>query len=278
LVSHFQTLLAGLAPVLVILAVLWKGDALLSPADRETLFRQMSQAASSAPDRPALESSLRAVLERHYSVRFGVFNLVSNVAAFTLASMLVVLAFFLIKRPAALQLGMWKQFLLQGFPVTFTVNLVAALNYASFFRSLPRRSLVSDLLLMLGEAIMRIALFTVLTALSFVAWAMTGGAFSGSPEVALESVAVTLWFGVTFQGLAGVYLYSLVFSSFPFFVLFFIRFMALSPRLRTTMSGLLHSPLLSGRPIRIAAIFFAVSVSLIMGSTLIVLGAITGSG
>ncbi len=267
-------LIVGLAPALLIVVVMWKGDSFLPPASRASLFAQLGEAARE-PDRAVLTASLQALVERYYSLRYGVLNVLLNVATFTLAAMLIMLAFFLLKRPAALQPAMWRQFFLQGFPVTYLVNVAAALAYAEFLRSMPGGSALHNLLVLVGDAVVRIALFAVLTALSFVIWAGVAGAFGGSPRVALASVAVTLWYGIRFEGLAGVYLYSLVFSSFPFFVLCFIRLMAASPRLRGLLSGLLSTPLLNGFPIRVASIFFAVAACLVISATLLLVGLLT---
>lgn len=166
---------------------------------------------------------LRRAVARCYSLRHGVLGLLGNVAAITLATILVVLVVFLLKRPGALQLGMWRQIFLQGFPVTLLVNFAAGAFYAEHFARLSVGNAMRSLMILLGEFFVRGTLFVLLTAVSLMSWALLLGAFGGDPDAALASVAVTLRYGLRFDGLAGVYIYSMVLAAFPFLALFVIR-------------------------------------------------------
>jgi hypothetical protein len=179
----------------------------------------------SEPDEPitAPVGALRAVVERCYPLDNGLLGLITAVAAITLLTQFAVLAVFLLKRPAALQAAMWGQIFLQGFPVTLLVNLAAGAFYAEYFAPLSASRAPRILMILIGEFAVRAILFTLLTAVSLMSWALLNGAFGGDPDVALRSVGITLHYGLRFEGLAGVYLYSMVLAAFPFLSLLILR-------------------------------------------------------
>jgi hypothetical protein len=243
----------------------------LSAKRRPSLFRQISALVRES-DPADVYRTVGSFIERCYSLRCGTVDLLLNVAVFTLVSMCAVLALFLLRRPGALQVRMWGQFLLHGFPVAFLVNIIAALFYSGALARLSSGSTRRNLLVLLADALARMLLFTTLLALSFVMWALLHGAFAGSPSTALDAVAPSLRYGIVFQSLTGVYLYAMLLNAFPFFALFMLPIIAVNARLQSWLPALLR-----GRPIITAAAFFALWAGLTLSASYLLLGVISTS-
>lgn len=134
-------------------------------------------------------------------------------------TLLPCLMIFLLRRPSALQGGMWAQVTLHGFPVVLLVNLSMARYYARHLDRFLASEPAGHLLALLGDAAARLLLAMLLTALSFLLWTALKGAFAGNPASALAAVADSFRFGIRFESLTGVYLYAIGLGAFPVFAL-----------------------------------------------------------
>ncbi|PHQ80603.1 MAG: hypothetical protein COB65_11070 [Thalassobium sp.] len=109
-----------------------------------------------------------------------------------------------------------RQVVTNGLPVVFVTNYVSFFIYAVLtdrygVGKVPVRLILSDLPL-------RVALFLVLHALTYVLSAQWYGSFGGSKSVALGVVAPTLVRSALFANLSGVYFYAVVLSALPLYL------------------------------------------------------------
>ncbi|MEO0423035.1 MAG: hypothetical protein AAF184_11900 [Pseudomonadota bacterium] len=146
-------------------------------------------------------------------------RLIIRISAMSAATLLPCLAVFLMRRPSALQSGMWAQVALHGFPIVLLVNLAVARYYAQHLDRFLGSEPLGHFLFLLGDAAARLLLTMLLTAVSFLLWTAVKGAFAGNPASALGAVAGSFRFGIRFESLTGVYLYAIGLGAFPVFAL-----------------------------------------------------------
>lgn len=109
-----------------------------------------------------------------------------------------------------------RQVLTNGVPVVFAVNYAGFFLYA--WMNARRPGGQSRVLFLLTDLPLRVILFIVLHAITYVFSADWFGSFGGSRLTALRVVAPTLARSALFENLSGVYLYATLVSALPLYV------------------------------------------------------------
>ncbi len=229
-------------------------------------------------DEAVVFGAVRDACEHLYLSPTGAVHVLRNMLWVTVATLLPCLALFLLRRPSALQSGMWAQVALHGMPVVLLVNLAMAHFYGVFLTRLLSGSQWRHLLWLLSDALARVLLTVLLTALSFLLWAKLKGAFAGSASSALGAVTSSFRYGIRFESLTGVYLYSVGLGALPVFALGFLPILARNTVCRALTAALASLLQALHRPAVATLLWFCLASAAILAALHGLLGAVERPG
>ena len=259
LVTIFQS---GVLPTLVVGTVLWNSDKTISAAGAIILYKAIKGTAED-PSQSEVKKFIDAFLNKYFSLENGPITFTWNVLLLTMASLVFMLSIYTWNTPGLsgqlLSRGFLAQFFGNGFVVTFLVNCCIFMFYPFFSDQIAAGSPVRNLIIFFLDVMAKVALFTFLTAITYVLFAIVNGAFGGDPLLAISRVPITLFGAARFENLTAVYLYSVTISSFPIFVVILIKLMLIHPRLSRTIRSLLFWLPFETKPLRAISIVFALS-------------------
>ncbi len=268
LADALSFLTGSTAVILAVVTALFNADTLISKRGRELIQKLIDQSIQS-PERSEIRSALAELLRSYFGKDTPAWHFFATVAGFTLASLAVVLVAYLFKTPGfytqltsnwTALLEFAKQFLLNGFIVTFVVNYVAFSAYALVLRRFAELSLATGLLTLVGDVVVKILLFILVTGLTYLAFATAFGSFGGDVRGALDAVIPTIEPALRFENLTGVYLYSVTMSSLPIFLVVVIGLLAASPRLKKLVVRLIFWLPFEDKPVRFMAVVLGIFI------------------
>ncbi|MDJ0780198.1 MAG: hypothetical protein QNJ85_20200 [Gammaproteobacteria bacterium] len=231
---------------------------------------------TSEPSNPGISKKIRDHLELYFSPgRSGFLRFTTNVVAFTLCSMLILLTVYVFKTPGMSSVvgsaGFLKQFFGSGFVVTFLVNFFVFLAYPHVIRFMSAGSFARFVLVLAADILSKAILFCVLTAAMYLVFAVKHGAFQGDPDLAIRVIPDTLEYAIKWQSVTAVYLYSVILGSFPVFWVALVTMTATYPGVVKTITGPLSrlpfepKPLLAiSATFAIYAVIFCAAISLVI--------------
>jgi hypothetical protein len=253
-------LTSGMGQIGVVILAFWKADDLLSEAGRKQIFEALQGNTRSS-------FAAVSIMERYFSAALPAALFLWNTLVFTVAAVLVLLLFYISITP-----GLWGsllhdpyarfQFLRQVFGNGLVVVFVA--NYIGFtvFAKFHRESRWPPLAVLALDIALRLVIFTLTTAATYVIFAEVGGAFRGDDWMALQAVLPTLRGAATFQNLTGVYLYACAISSLPLFVAACIDVMQRNAAVANAIRSFFFFLPFKDRPMRSVAFVLGVFVAL----------------
>jgi hypothetical protein len=258
--SVWNLVQSGVVPAALLGLSLWNSDKVISEDGAKTLYREIEGAAKN-PGGSRIAEVLEAFLRHHFSVDHGILRFLRNVLLLTLLSLFAFLAVYTYTTKGLVQqlltTGFLRQFFGNGFVVTFLVNTIVLLTYPLVIAWFARDSLRRNLFLLLLDLIFKVALFFFLTAITYMFFASAYGAFGDDVMNALRAVPRTIGNAIQFRNLTSVYLYSLLLSSFPVFVVMLLKLMAREPKFARAVRGLLFWLPFKSKPLRAASAVFA---------------------
>ena len=262
--TAFESTLAlvqtAVAPAILVGVALWNSDKVISEDGAKRLYGKIEQTSDNPSESP-ISAVIESFLNRYFSFNDGPWKFLVNVALLTTVSLLFFLAIYTYRTIGLFdQLftrGFIRQFLGNGFVVTFIVNAFALFSYRFMVRLLVTGSIAVNLWIVLIDLILKILLFIVATGFTYVVLASVGDAFNGDWLAALHAVPITISQAIRFRNLTSVYMYSLVMSSFPIFVVIMIKILALEPRAAKMFAGLLYWLPFKFKPLRAISTVFA---------------------
>lgn len=259
--AHLPTLLqTALTPAVLIGVTLWNSDKALSEAGAKALYQAIEHTAQDPKNSQATQA-LESFLDQYFSSNNGWFTFLASVFLLTTISLVIVLAVYTYRMSGLFVQLMTSGFVLQfignGFVVTFIVNYFILSQYRHLLGSFVADSTARNLSLVLLDLVTKVVLFIVLTALTYALFASLGNAFHGDVLSALGSVPITIREAILFRNLTSVYIYSLILSSFPIFVVVIVKLMIAGPNFSTFVRRILFWLPLKDKPIRVATCVFA---------------------
>jgi hypothetical protein len=255
----------ALTPAVLIGVTLWNSDKALSEAGAKALYQAIEHTTQN-PRNSEVARALESFLDQFFSPRKGWATFLASVLVLTVVSLLIVLAVYTYRMSGLfdqlLTRGFLVQFIGNGLVVTFVVNCVVFSQYRHLLASFAADSTARNLGLVLLDLLAKAVLFIVLTALTYVLLATLGSAFRGDALAALGAVPITVREAVLFRNLTSVYIYSLILSSFPIFVVIVVKLMIASPAFSAFVQRLFFWLPLKDKPLRLATCAFAVFTGL----------------
>lgn len=255
---------AAMAPAMLVLLV-YNADKLLSTQASKDLAAQITNTAAE----PALSKgtlALEEFLREKFPSGKDRKKFWLNVLALTAISLTVLLAVYTSRTSGLLQQLFTKGFILQflgvGVVTTLLVNAFAFSQYPNLLASFASQSVARNVLWLLADLAAKAILFLALTAIMYMVFAKTRGAFGGDLASALQAVPRTVHLAIRFENLTAVYVYSLVLSSFPLQLAILVKLMIVHPRLAVAAQKLLYFLPLAEKPFRGAAVVLALFASL----------------
>jgi hypothetical protein len=261
-------LTSGVAVALVVGAVFWKADDLISSEGRAKISAAMSGLVDADPD--ATRSHIQQFLSEFLPPPPRTAIYARNVAIISLAALVAVGAVYFSRVG-----GFWLQFTVgadnawnfifqlvgDGFLKVFLVNYIALLPHRFYVAQLPRAGLVTCFGLLALDVLFRLVLFFIVSAAIWYLFVQFGGSFGGDYGAALRSLPETFAYAARFADLTGVYLYASALSSLPLFLAVFLRMSTAAPWLSKTIATVFFWLPLRDKPIRLASIGLATCLS-----------------
>lgn len=240
---------------------LWKADVWISDAGAKRLYGAISRAVTTPQD-SEIRTTLESLLDHYFSLENGWPKFLKNVLVLTLTSLIFLLGVYVAKTPdlaeQLLTKGFLRQFFGNGFVVTFVVNCFLFSQYKRFIQSFVSDSVLHNIALIGLDIVLKAIMFIVLTLFTYFVFALTSDAFGANIRAVPKVAATTILHAVRFQNLTSVYLYSLVLSSFPIFVIVLTKLMLLSPGFAKVIQAIFFWLPFEGKPLRAIAVVFSV--------------------
>ncbi len=260
----------SLMPVILLVGFFWGADKLISEKGAKRLYAYIKDAVSNT-EKSRIFLDLKDYLDKNYSLTSGLFNVFRNVLIFTIISMMVTFSVYAAIQPSILDVlftsGFLKQFLGSGLLIVLLTNLAAVALYPITVNGLLSDSPWKSVGYLLGEAVIKVLVFLVVTLLTWSYFAYVEGAFGGGgAKAALEAIPPTLRLALSFNNLTSVYLYSVALSSFPFFIISLLRLMSKYPMLARSAETTLFWLPLENKPIRVASLTAGMSTFMLCSS------------
>ena len=249
------------AVVAIIIFVFWKADDLISKSGRELLEKLINETIDD-PGKSELRKELIEFLKHYFSLRLPAHKFIVNVALLTSASVAILVCIYMMRTSGfftqlssdtyARQL-FFTQLIFNGLVVTYIINHIAFSFYSPVIERVDTLATMGSIIVVVGDVLLKIVLFAVVTAASYIAFA-SYGSFGGSMTAAVHAVLPTIISGLHFENLTGGYLYAVAFSSLPIFLICLINLLIANP----TMSGLVRRLFFwlpfEGKPMRSLAV------------------------
>jgi hypothetical protein len=265
--DYMKSLVASATAPALFVGIAFANDAVLSKSASETITAAIRGATSPGQSQQALAAVERA-LDQNFPSKGQPGTFLINVIALTLASLLCVLLLYCTKMPGLIdQLltpGFLKQFVGNGILVTLAVNAVAYRQYRHLLSQLSQGSGFRSWLWVAADTCLKALLFIGLTALVYVAFALTTSAFRGDVGSALRAVPITIREALFFRNLTGVYIYSLALSSFPIYLAVIVQMFVLRPHFAAAVQKVIFFLPIAEKPVRAAALVFFLFSSLLI--------------
>lgn len=266
ILKEASTFLSGFVIATSALALaLWKADALISDAGAKRLYGAINQTLQ-APRDSKIARTLESLLDHYFSLNAGWPTFLKNVFILTLCTLVALLCIYVVKTPELAGQLLTKRFLRQffgnGFVVTFAVNCVAFSQYKRLTTSFVTDSLPRNLAFIGLDFLLKAFTFVVFTLLTYFVFALATDAFSKNVPDVPRVAATTILLALRFENLTGVYVYSLVLSSFPIFVVVIVKLMLVSPTFAKVVQQIFFWLPFENKPIRATTLVLAIFASL----------------
>ena len=259
---------ASIVSVFIVGATLWKADdVFLSKSGAKIIYKSIKDA-TNAPENSEISKAINDFIDGYFSPNNGYGRFFLNVLILTLASLLVTLSIYTAKTVGLfdqlLTGGFLYQFFGNGFVVTYLVNFFVFLSYPILIGKISMSNTRTSLAVLLLDMVAKIFLFILLTAITYMFFTDFYGSFGGSKLAAINSIPATLLLASQFNNLTSVYLYSIILSSFPIFIVVLINLMRTSATLSTFIRQTLFWLPFEAKPLRTIALVFSVFVGLFL--------------
>ena len=244
----------------MLLAMFFGADNLLGKDASKALSDAIDDVAKSPNDSNAAKS-LENFLDDNFSPKNGTGNFLLSIFLLTVFSLLFFLALYTARVTSLFDQLMTKGFLAQfignGLVITFMVNYFIFTQYRNLLSIFAKDSIWKNFMWIIADICLKCILFIGLTAIIYVIFAVFAGAFHGSALTALGAVPITIWKALFFENLTSVYIYSMLLSSMPIYLVVIIKLMINSNNFYKFVQRLLFLLPIKEKPIRAAACLFA---------------------
>lgn len=251
----------GIVPAVILGLALWNADSALSKAGAQALYMGIRRTVDN-PSESAVSRGIGEFLKEYFPGHLSPGKFFRNILLLSVSSVLVVLAIYTYKTPGMAQqlvtVGFLRQFIGNGLVVTFLVNCFTFAVYPYVLNAIADGSVAKNCGVIVIDILAKVALFVALTAVTYVGFTLLGLAFNGNIMQAFSAIPPTLLGAISFSNLTAVYLYSVLISSFPVFVVIFIQLMVKHPGMSKLMRKVLFWLPFDEKPIRAISVLFAV--------------------
>ena len=264
-VDYAASLLASAAAPALFLGVAFGNDALLSKSASESITKAIRDVTTD-PKSSQWTFALEELLAEYFPPRGNPLKFWTYVGAVTLISLACMLFVYCTRMPGLIaQLltpGFLRQFVGNGIVITLIVNAIAYRQYRYLIGSFVSGSALRNLFWLFADACLKAVLFIAVTALIYAVFALTTRAFGGHVGDALHAVPITIREALLFHNLTSVYVYSLVLSSFPIYLVVVVKLFVLHPKLALFVQRVIFFLPIAEKPIRAAALVFFLFASI----------------
>lgn len=254
------TAIQSLAAPGMLLVMFFGADSLLGKDASKALSDAIDDVARKPTDSNAAKS-LERFLDDSFSPRNGKGNYLLSIFLLTIFSLLFFLALYTARMTSLIDQLMSKGFLAQfignGLVITFAVNYFTFSQYKNLLSVFAKDSLLKNFIWIIADICLKFLLFAGLTTIIYAAFAIFAGAFHGSVVTATGAVPRTIWNALFFENLTSVYIYSMLLSSVPIYLVVIIKLMIHSSKFTSFVQQLLFLLPVKEKPIRAATCLFA---------------------
>ncbi len=261
-------------PSILIGLAVWNSDKVLSKNGAEVIYGYI-HGTSENPSKSQISKEIELFLDKYFSINNGMINFSFNVFKLTCLSLFLFLSIYASKTEGLYSIlgtsGFLSQFIFNGFVVTYLTNFFIFLTYSVLIDRFINGSLSASLLIVVIDQFIKVMLFLILTAITYMWFADFRGAFGGSRIEALKAIPVTVTMALKFQNLTSVYIYSFLLSSFPLFIVLIIKIIAGNVKINNVLKSILFWLPFENKPLRFVGSLFALFCGIFAGFISIVL-------
>lgn len=247
------------APALLLM-MFFGADSLVGKEASKALSEAIDATANNPVEsKPA--KALEEFLEDNFSFKKGLANFLQSVFLLTIFSLLFFLTIYTARMSSLydqlLTKGFLAQFIGNGLVITFAINCFLFSQYKNLLASFVDGSILKNFLWIFADICVKALLFIGLTTVIYISFALTTNAFGGHVQDAIRAVPITIWHALFFENLTSVYIYSMLLSSVPIYLVVIIKLMIHHPGFSRSMQRLVFFLPVKEKPIRAAAVLFA---------------------
>lgn len=247
------------APTLLLM-MFFGADSLVGKEASKTLSDAIDATARN-PNESKPAKALEEFLEDNFSFKKGPANFFQSVFLLTIFSLLFFLTIYTARTTSLydqlLTKGFLTQFIGNGLLITFAINCFLFAQYNNLLASFVASSILRNLLWIFSDICVKAFLFIGLTTLIYISFALTTNAFGGDVRDAISAVPITIWKALFFENLTSVYIYSMLLSSVPIYLVVLIKLMILHPGFTKSIQRMIFFLPVKEKPIRAAAVLFS---------------------
>ncbi|MFA3792508.1 hypothetical protein AB6T38_15455 [Aliiglaciecola sp. SL4] len=269
---------AGVMPSILLGLAIWNSDKALSEEGTQVVYSYI-HGTSENPSKSKVAKEIELFLGRYFSLDNGIFNFSFNVLILTCISLFLFLCIYTSRTEGfysyLMTSGFLSQFLGNGFVVTYLTNFFIFSTYSMLLGRFISAGLGVSLLMIFIDQLSKLTLFLLLTTITYIWFADFGGAFSGDKILAIKAIPETVMLALKFENLTSVYIYSLLLSSFPLFIVLIIKIMAGNEKANMLFRSILFWLPFKNKPLRFLGCLFSVFCAIFASVTSIVLSPLT---
>ncbi|WDE00817.1 hypothetical protein [Thalassomonas actiniarum] len=252
-------------PMFLIGSALSKLDGFIGDAGAKIIYSAIEKTVDS-PEKSKIDKVVGDCFDSCFGSNKGAFGFILHVFLITQVCFLSLLSIYTYNNKGLFEqfasVGFLRQFLFQGFLVVYIINFLMYSYYPRLKNKLDTANATSTGYLLFQMFLLNAALFILLTVFIHVVFYYLGWSGHTSLVSIIHSVRNVLLPAISFNSLSGVYLYSLMVSIFPFFLIIFIRLLISSESFSARVMTYLNWLNFKTNPVRAITLLFTVFVGI----------------
>jgi hypothetical protein len=120
------------------------------------------------------------------------------------------------------------------------------------------------------DIVLKVVFFSLITMIIYILFAHFDYPFNGDIDTAIKAVLPTIAYGIRFEGITSVFLYSTAVSSIPLFVVALIKLFANHPTLAAVVNSCFYWLQLREHPLHAVAVILGIFASIFIAVCILV--------
>ena len=228
---------------------------------------------AATPDKSKIDKVIGECFDNCFGCNKGAFGFILQIFFITLVCLLSVLSIYTYSHKGILDqfssVGFARQFLFQGFLGVYIIIFLMYSYYPRLKHNFDAANAKGISRLLFQALLLNAVLFILLATFTHVVFYIQGWSGHTSVYSIIRSVGDVLVTAIVFKSLYGVYLYAVLVSLFPVFLLIFIRLLVSSESFSEKVVAFLNWLHFKSNPLTAITVLFTAVFSLLLSLTLL---------